>query len=110
MLIIPEDIDCKISTTLCSFVIQCRIKQEGINKMKKITRQEIVDTVAEVSAKEMETLADTLKRNMEKYEGADFLQGDNRTGFELSIMNTAMQMSFVVMLETLCKLLCDEEK
>lgn len=78
--------------------------------MKKITRQEIVDTIAEVSAKEMEILPDTLKRNMEKYEGADFLQGDNRTGFELSIMNTAMQMSFVVMLETLCKLLCDEEK
>ena len=78
--------------------------------MKKITRQEIVDTISEVTTREMESLTDTLKRNMEKYEDADFLQGDTRTGFELSIMNTAMQVSFMVMLETLCKLLCDEEK
>ena len=77
--------------------------------MKKITRQEIVDTIAEVSAKEMEMLPDTLKRNMEKYEKADFLQGDSRTEFELSIMNTAIQMNEFILIETLCKLFCDEE-
>ena len=77
--------------------------------MKKITRQDIVDTIAEVSMKEMEMLPDTLKRNMEKYEGADFLQGDKRTEFELSVMNTAIQMNEIILIETLCKLLCDEE-
>lgn len=77
--------------------------------MKKITRQEIVDTIAEVSMKEMESIGDMLKHNMDKYENADFLQGDSRTEFELSVMNTAIQMNEIILIETLCKLLCDEE-
>ena len=77
--------------------------------MKKITRQEIVDTIAEVSMKEMESIGDMLKHNMDKYENADFLQGDKRTEFELSIMNTVIQMNEFILIETLCKLLCDEE-
>ena len=77
--------------------------------MKKITRQEIVDTIAEVSMKEMESIGDMLKHNMDKYEKADFLQGDSRIEFELSVMNTAIQMNEIILIETLCKLLCDEE-
>lgn len=77
--------------------------------MKKITRQEIVDTIAEVSMKEMESIGDMLKHNMDKYENADFLQGDKRTELELSVMNTAIQMNEIILIETLCKLLCDEE-
>ena len=77
--------------------------------MKKITRQEIVDTIAEVSMKEMESIGDMLKHNMDKYENADFLQGDKRTEFELSVMNTAIQINEFILIETLCKLLCNEE-
>ncbi len=84
-------------------------KNRKENKMKKITRQEIVDTIAEVSMKEMESIGDMLKHNMDKYEKADFLQGDSRTEFELSVMNTAIQMNEIILIETLCKLLCDEE-
>lgn len=43
--------------------------------MKKITRQEIVDTIAEVSMKEMESIGDMLKHNMDKYEKADLFTG-----------------------------------
>ena len=77
--------------------------------MKKITRQEIVDTIAEVSMKEMESIGDMLKHNMDKYENADFLQGDKRTEFELSVMNTAIQINEFILIETLCKLFCDEK-
>ena len=84
-------------------------KNRKENKMKKITRQEIVDTIAEVSMKEMESIGDMLKHNMDKYEKADFLQGDSRIEFELSVMNTAIQMNEIILIETLCKLLCDEE-
>lgn len=38
-----------------------------------------------------------------------FLQGDSRTEFELSVMNTAIQMNEIILIETLGKLLCDEE-
>lgn len=84
-------------------------KMERKNEIKKITRQEIVYTIAEVSMKEMKSIGDMLKYSMDKYENVDFLQSDSRTGFELSIMNTAIMMNEIILIETLCKLLCDEE-
>ena len=77
--------------------------------MKQFTREEIHDTIQDVFTKEMEHFVDMLRNNMKAYEDDNLLQGDKRTGFALSTMNTAMQMSFIVMRETLCKLLCDEE-